>query len=102
MADEAPIATEVIYEDEKVRVWRQHVPAGGEIPKHRHDNDYCLVNIAGVGPIDVEFHEGTGGAAGDKATFSPKPGTANLVRAGHIETAYNRGEDYDAILVEFL
>ena len=56
----APIATKVIYEDEYVRVWNQVVPAGGTIKKHAHKNDYFLLNVTGNGPIEVDFHEGTG------------------------------------------
>ena len=101
MADElAPIATEVIYEDDHVRVWNQVVPAGGTIEKHEHTNNYFLVHIAGDGPIDVRFHEGTGGEFGEQLAFAPKPGTADFVKKGHIETAHNQGDEYRAILVE--
>ncbi|HET6471007.1 MAG TPA: hypothetical protein VFG38_04155 [Pseudomonadales bacterium] len=96
----APIATAVIYEDDYVRVWNQVVPAGGTIEKHLHENDYFLVNVAGTGPFDVVFHDGTGGRLGDGATFAPKPATADFVRKGHLETAHNRGDEYRAILVE--
>jgi hypothetical protein len=96
----APIATEVIYEDDRVRVWNQVVPAGGRIEKHRHDHDYFLVNISGTGPIAVDFHNGTGGSLGEKISFVPTPGTVDQVPKGHIETAHNEGDEYRAILVE--
>ncbi len=96
----APIATEVIYEDDHVRVWNQVVPKGGSIPRHRHDHDYFLVHVSGEGPIDVTFHDGTGGKLGEHVTFQPKPGSADLIRKGHVETAHNRGEEYRAVLVE--
>ncbi len=94
------IATEVIYEDDEVRVWNQVVPAGADIAKHEHKNDYFLLNISGEGPIAVEFHDGTGGSFGEKFEFSPKPGTADFIKKGHIETAHNKGDEYRAILVE--
>ncbi len=94
------IATEVIFEDDKVRVWNQVVPAGGEIAKHEHKNDYFLLNVSGEGPIAVEFHDGTGGSLGSSFEFSPKPGTADFIKKGHIETALNKGDEYRAILVE--
>ena len=101
MADElAPIATAVIYEDDHVRVWNQVVPAGGTIEKHAHDNDYFLVHVTGEGPIEVTFHDGSGGKLGEHFTFEPTPGTADFIRKGHIETAHNRGEEYRAVLVE--
>jgi hypothetical protein len=96
----APIATQIIYEDAHVRVWNQVVPAGGTIEKHVHTNDYFLLNVAGEGPIEVVFHDGTGGALGERITFSPTPGTANFVKKGHVETAYNHGTEYRAVLVE--
>ncbi len=101
MNDElAAIATKVVYEDDDVRVWKQVVPAGGRIEKHEHTLDYFLLNIAGEGPFDVHFHDGTGGKLGDHVTFEPQPGRADFVARGHIETAHNRGEEYRAILVE--
>ncbi len=96
----APIATRIVFEDEYVRVWQQVVPAGGQIPKHKHEHDYFLVNVAGVGPFDITFHDGTGGKSGEQASFTPRPGTADYVRKGHIETAHNRGDEYRAVLVE--
>lgn len=101
MADDVhPIATEVVYEDDYVRVWRQVVPADGVIEKHEHTCDYFLLNVTGEGPIDVQFHDGTGGALGDRFSFEPKPATANFIPKGHVETAHNRGGEYRAVLVE--
>ncbi|MGR9090080.1 MAG: hypothetical protein ACU85U_05820 [Gammaproteobacteria bacterium] len=97
----APIATKIIYEDDHVRVWNQVLPAGATIEKHAHEHDYVLLNVAGEGPIDVQFHAGSGGELGDQLTFSPQPRTADFVAKGHIETARNDGEEYRAILVEF-
>ena len=94
------IATQVVFEDDEVRVWNQVVPAGGEISKHEHQHDYFLVNVAGEGPIRVQFHGGSGGALGDQFEFNPSPGTADFIRKGHIETAINEGDEYRAILVE--
>jgi hypothetical protein len=96
----APIATGVIYEDDHVRVWNQVVPQNGVIEKHHHTNDYFLLHVSGEGPIAVTFHEGSGGKLGESFTFRPKPGTADFIRKGHIETAVNQGDEYRAILVE--
>ena len=48
----------------------------------------------------MEFHDGKGGRLGDRFVFEPKPGTADFIPKGHIETAHNRGDEYRAILVE--
>ncbi len=96
-----PIATRVIFEDDEIRVWDQHIDSGETLGRHRHDNDYVLVNVRGEGPLQVRFYDGTGGPLGDQLELVPKPGEAIAVPAGHIETAENRGEPYRAILVEF-
>jgi len=96
----APIATRIVYEDDYVRVWNQVVPAGATLSKHQHSYDYFLVNVSGEGPFEVNFHDGSGGALGEHFTYRPKPGTADLVPKGHIETARNAGEEYRAVLVE--
>ena len=95
-----PIATKVIFEDDDVRVWNQVVGAGANIEKHEHAHDYFLLHVSGEGPIEVEFHNGTGGDLGERFTFSPKPGTADFIKKGHVETALNKGDEYHAILVE--
>ena len=96
----SPIATAVIYEDDHVRVWNQVVGPGETIEKHVHTHDYFLVNVAGKGPIDVEFHDGTGGELGERFSYNPRPGRADYIPKGHIETAHNQGEEFRAILVE--
>ena len=96
----SPIATEVIYEDDQVRVWNQVGGAGETIEKHEHIHDYFLVNVSGEGPIDVEFHAGTGGDLGERFSYCPKPGRADYIPKGHIEPAHNQGEEFRAILVE--
>jgi mannose-6-phosphate isomerase-like protein (cupin superfamily) len=101
MAAENPIATEVVYEDERVRVWRQLIRSGETFGRHTHERDYVLINVEGEGPIEVAFLDGTGGALGDGLTLRPKRGEAIFVPKGHCETARNEGEDYHAILVEF-
>ena len=94
------IATEIVFEDEAVRVWNQVLRGGEDIPKHEHKHDYFLLNISGEGPIHVQFHDGTGGALGEKFEFFPKPGSSDFIKKGHIETAHNAGGDYHAVLVE--
>lgn len=95
-----PIATRVIFEDDDVRVWDQVLPAGATLGRHTHTNDYVLITVEGEGPLDVEFHDGTGGALGDTLTLRTRRGDATYVPKGHTETAVNGGEDYRAILVE--
>jgi hypothetical protein len=95
-----PIATEVLFEDEEVRVWNQIITAGETLGRHRHDNDYALITVRGSGTLRVEFHAGSGGALGERIDLHPKRGEIFFVEKGHEETAHNDGEEYRAILVE--
>ena len=100
MAQDHPIATEVIFEDDHVRVWNQVIEAGATLPRHEHKHDYYLVTVEGGGPIDVQFHNGTGGSLGDRFEFTAARGEATFIPKGHVETATNKGSTYRAILVE--
>jgi mannose-6-phosphate isomerase-like protein (cupin superfamily) len=97
---ENPIATRVIYEDDEVRVWDQVIAAGATLGRHTHELDYVLVTVRGEGPLDVRFHDGSGGALGDRLMLRTRRGDATYVPKGHVETAINEGEEYRAILVE--
>lgn len=97
-----PIATEVIYEDEDIRVWNQIVKEGDAIPRHVHENDYFLVTVRGDGPLDVTFYNGTGGVLGDGVVLDPKRGDAMFIPKGHEEVAVNKGKEFRAVLVELL
>jgi hypothetical protein len=96
-----PIASEIVYEDDELRIWNQVIAPDQTLGRHRHDHDYVLVNVRGGGPLDVRFFDGTGGPLGDGLTLQPKRGEAFFVDKGHVETAHNQGEEYRAILVEF-
>ena len=95
-----PIATEIIYEDDEIRIWNQVIGAGQSLPKHTHTLDYFLSTIRADGPLDVEFYEGTGGSLGNKLSFTANRGDTTFLKAGHIETAHKPGGEYRAILIE--
>ena len=42
-----PIGTELVFEDEHIRVWRIVLEPGEEAPWHTHALDYTSVSIAG-------------------------------------------------------
>ena len=102
VSDETPIATEVIYEDDEVRIWNQLIEPGKTLGRHTHRNDYILVTVRGEGPIDVRFLDGTGGPLGEEIVLRTRRGDATYVPKGHTETARNEGAEYRAILVELL
>ena len=52
------IATTVLFENDKVRIWNLIVKPGEVSPWHLHENDYVTVCVEGGG-LDVEFDDGT-------------------------------------------
>ena len=47
-----PIATKVLYEDERVRIWDQVIEPGQTTGPHHHALPYALVTVEGA-PLDV-------------------------------------------------
>ena len=41
------VATKVLFENDRVRVWEMRLAPGEDSPVHRHDLDYLLVQIDG-------------------------------------------------------
>ena len=52
------IATEVVYENDKVRVWNLVVEPGEASGWHMHHNDYVTVVVEGNGLV-VQYDDGT-------------------------------------------
>lgn len=46
-AELGPIASEIVFEDEHVRIWTHHLEPVQAGPFHRHDLDYVIVDVAG-------------------------------------------------------
>ena len=61
-----PIGTEILYENDKVRVWDMKVPPGGKKAWHHHTMDYVIINITG-GKIELETVQGHLATIDDKA-----------------------------------
>lgn len=100
MSDERPIATRILYEDDEICIWDQRIGAGDTLGRHTHHRDYVLVTVRGEGPLDVAFHDGSGGPLGEGIELRTRRGDASFVAKGHTETAVNRGTPYRAVLVE--
>ncbi|MBV9356981.1 MAG: hypothetical protein JO023_15830 [Chloroflexi bacterium] len=47
MADDNPIGTSLVFEDDRVRIWRIELAPGEEAPVHTHLNDYTTVVVDG-------------------------------------------------------
>jgi mannose-6-phosphate isomerase-like protein (cupin superfamily) len=89
------VATKLLMENDRVKIWEMDLQPGEESAEHRHDLDYILVILEGDrieaictdgrDNIDAEVHSGL-------AVFVPKGGT---------EIARNSGQQrYYEILVE--
>jgi hypothetical protein len=97
-----PIATRVIYEDDKVRVWDQILEPHSELKAHRHENDYVLVDLQGT-KLQVEMLPGNEGEFEGEFEFEGKKGDVHIVKKGGVERAFNNTDTaYRSILVEIL
>ncbi len=95
-----PIATEIVYEDEHVRIWTHHLGAGEAGPLHRHDHDYVIVDVEGD-RIAAEPVPGTGGEYEEYIEAPVKRGHSYFLRAGGVERAVNVGaKPYRTVIVE--
>jgi hypothetical protein len=91
-----PIASEVVYEDDDVRVWINHLAPGEASPRHRHELDYVIVDVAG----DRIAAEGYGDA--DEYLEAPvRRGQTSYLHGGGVERAVNVGRlPYRTVIVE--
>jgi mannose-6-phosphate isomerase-like protein (cupin superfamily) len=95
-----PIGTNVVYEDERVRVWRLKLAPGEDSATHRHDLDHLLIQIRGD-RVAVVPEPDTAGPYSDVLEADVLPGMVTYVPAGGVETARNVGADpYLEIIVE--
>ena len=52
------IASVVLFENERVKIWNLIVEPGEDSPWHFHENDYVTVTVEGGG-LTVEYEDGT-------------------------------------------
>jgi len=94
------IGTEIIFENERVRIWRLHLEPGERSDVHRHDLDYILVLLNGD-RIAAEPEADTDGPVTERLEAEVVPGATVYLERGGIETAVNTGlEPYDEIIIE--
>ena len=97
------VATSLLFENDRVRVWEMDLAPGAESDVHEHTLDYVLIQLEGDKIAGI-FEEDTNGAyppgtvEGDVA-----PGNAIYIEKGGIETAKNTGtQRYREILIELM
>jgi hypothetical protein len=94
------VATKLLFENERVRVWEMRLGPGEEGAVHRHDLDYVLVQIEGDRMAVVPEPDG-GGAFRKYLEADVFPGNTIFIERGGIETARNVGRRaYREILIE--
>jgi beta-alanine degradation protein BauB len=94
------VATKLLFENERVRVWEMRLEAGAEGDVHRHDLDYVLVQIDGD-RMAVAPEPDSGGAYRQYLEADVFPGNAIFIERGGIEKAKNVGKRaYREILIE--
>jgi hypothetical protein len=94
------IGTNVIYEDDRIRVWRLKLRPGEESPVHRHELDHLLVQVSGD-RIAVIPEPDTQGPFTEMLEADVVPGAVVHVRQGGVERARNVGSlPYLEVIVE--
>jgi predicted metal-dependent enzyme (double-stranded beta helix superfamily) len=94
------VATKVLFENERVRVWEMRLAPGESSAVHRHDLDYLLVQISGDRIAGIPEPD-TGGRFDEPIEGEVSPGLTVFIDRGGIETAKNTGSTpYHEILIE--
>ncbi len=92
------VGTQVLYEDDDVRIWELKLEPGAHSDLHHHEHDYLLIIdsgdlVAGVMP--------KGGPMDYFVGVVPEEGNTVRVPKGNTEWAFNVGQKtYHEILVE--
>ncbi len=94
------VATRVLFENDRVRVWSLELEPGARSERHRHDLDYLLVFLEGD-RIGVEVDPDSQGPYRESFDFDVPIGRCVFVERGGVETAVNAGSQrYREILIE--
>jgi beta-alanine degradation protein BauB len=94
------VATRLLFENDRVRVWEMDLAPGERSATHRHDLDYVLVQIEGD-RIAADFEPDTAGAHRGHVEGMVEPGKTRFIGRGGVETAVNVGmRRYREILIE--
>ncbi len=99
-SDLGDVGTRMLFEDDRVRVWRVVLAPGEEGAVHRHHLDHLLVQVAGDRIAVVPEPESEGPFT-EYLEADVVPGAVVAVRRGGVETARNVGElPYHEIVIE--
>jgi hypothetical protein len=94
------IASTLLFENDRVRIWEMKLPAGADGPVHQHGLDHVLIQISGD-RMAVVPEPDTGSIYNEYLEADVFPGNWFFVEKGGIERARNVGkEDFHEIIVE--
>jgi len=94
------VATRLVLENDRVRIWEMDLAPGERSATHRHDCDYVLVQLEGD-RIAAHFEPDTAGPHTGYVEGEVELGKTRFIRRGGIETAVNVGSRrYREILIE--
>ena len=94
------VASKLLFENERVKIWEMRLAPGEEGPLHQHEHDHILVQIDGD-RMAVVPHPTTKSPYNEYLEADVVPGAVVHVTRGGIETARNTGESaYLEIIVE--
>jgi hypothetical protein len=94
------VATRILFDNERVRVWEMELAPAAKSDTHRHDLDYVLVQIEGD-RIAAMPEPDSAGAYREYIEGDVVPGKTRFIERGGIETAINIGtRRYREILIE--
>jgi quercetin dioxygenase-like cupin family protein len=88
------VATRLLFENERVKVWEMLLEPGEASDRHRHTMDYLLCILEGES-IDADADDGS------SIRVPVEPGAVFYIGRGRTETAINRAAvRYREILIE--
>jgi mannose-6-phosphate isomerase-like protein (cupin superfamily) len=88
------VATRLLFENERVKVWEMHLEPGESSDLHRHGLDYVLYILEGSS-IDADRPDGS------SQSYPVRPGQLVYIPRGGIERAVNRSATrFRELLVE--
>jgi hypothetical protein len=96
------IATKLLFENERIKVWEMRLDPGQESAVHRHDLDYVMIQIGGD-KMAAKMEPDSGGPWGALGYVEGEVANGNVLFAerGGIERAVNIGQEpFYEIVVE--
>jgi beta-alanine degradation protein BauB len=94
------VATKLLHEDDRVKIWEMALEPGQETAPHRHELEYIIVVIEGDRIAGVPHVESTGFSA-EYIEAEVQPGSWYRMPRGGVELARNVGsKPYRELLIE--